>query len=121
VNPSNEFIAGHTFLSLEQLKSDGTTIVRNVGFYPKNSVYPGKFEDVSIFGDDSDTHFSVSLKMAVTGKEMIIVLNSLKAQQLLAYDIESENCVSAVSSSLKKININLPMTVSGIESIYKGV
>ena len=121
VDPSNNFAAGHTFFSLEQVNSDGSKIIRNIGFYPKNSVYPGNFEDASIFGDDSDTPFSVSLKVTVTAAEMITVLNSMKEQQSVPYNLENSNCVSSVTSSLEKINIHLPMTSSGIEYLFKGV
>lgn len=121
VDPSNDFQAGHTFLSLEQVNSDGSKIVRNVGFYPQNSVYPGKFEDQSIFGEDSDSPFSVSLKIGVSGQELNTVLNSLISQQSTSYDLEIFNCVSSVATALNKIDVHLPMTSSGIEYLFKGV
>lgn len=121
VDPSNNFMAGHTFLTLEQNNADGSKIIRNVGFYPKNSVYPGNYEDQSIFGEDSETPFAVSLKIAVTGQEMNTVVKSLLAQQSLSYDLENSNCVSSVALSLQKINIQLPMTSTGIEYLFKGV
>ena len=121
VDPSNNFMAGHTFLTLEQNNPDGTKVIRNIGFYPENSVYPGNFEDESIFGEDSETPFAVSLKMTVTGQEMNTVVNSLIAQQSLSYNLENSNCVSSVISSLQKINIQLPTTSSGIENLFKGV
>src|SRR5690606_27138233 len=88
VDPSNNFMAGHTFLTLVQDNPDGSKIIRNVGFYPKNSVYPGNYEDQSIFGEDSGTPFAVSLKITVTGQEMNTVVSSLIAQQSLSYDLE---------------------------------
>ena len=120
VNPTNEFAAGHTFLTLEQRNSDGSKIVRNIGYYPRNSVYPGKYKDASVFGEDSDTPFAVSLKIDVNGSDFKMILNSLIDQQSKSYDIESFNCVTSVASALKKIDVDLPLTSSGISFVFEG-
>ena len=60
IDPAADFIVGHTFLSLEQTNTDGSQIIRNVGFYPNGSVYPGNSIDQSIFGEDS-IHLTPSL------------------------------------------------------------
>jgi hypothetical protein len=69
VNPLSPFPVGHTFLTLEQHNADGTSIIRTVGFYPKNSVKPGNEKDQSIFGNDSYKPYDVSLNFTVTSPQ----------------------------------------------------
>ena len=61
VNPLSSFPVGHTFLTLEQDNPDGSSIIRSVGFYPRDYVNPGTLTDHSIFGDDSNTPYNISL------------------------------------------------------------
>lgn len=117
----NKFFAGHAFLTLEQSNTDGSSILRNVGYYPQNSVYPGSFRDRSVFGEDSKTPYSVSLKMTVSGSEFQTVMHSLLEQQSHPYDLEDFNCVNSVALVMEKIGVHLPMNPSCIDIIFKGV
>lgn len=87
VNPFNDHIVGHTYLTLEQDNSDGTKIIRNVGFYPKSYAMPGASEDASVFGEDSRTPASVSLKIIVNYTDFNSVLQSLENQSRLNYNM----------------------------------
>jgi hypothetical protein len=109
--PFASFLVGHTFLTLEQHNADGSSIVRNIGFYPKNSVKPGDPLDAAIFGDDSNTPFDVSLKIQVSGSDFNTVIHNL-ANQTLVYDLNNFNCTNSAMDALKSININLPSTKS---------
>jgi len=111
--PFATFPVGHAYLTLQQINSDGSMVVRNIGFYPKNSVKPGRAIGQSTFGDDSDTPFDVSLKITVSGSDFSTVVNTLTTQQSLNYDLNKFNCTSSAISALGSININLPNTNSG--------
>ena len=112
-------MVGHTFLTLEQQNADGTRVIRTLGFYPKNSVKPGSEKDQSVFGDDSNTPYDVSLDFTVTGAEMATVIGKLLDQQALQYDLDNFNCTNSAMEALKSININLPSTKSN-ESFFSG-
>ena len=107
----SSFHAGHTFLTLEQHNSDGSAVIRNIGFYPKNSAKPGDPIDAAIFGEDSNTPFDVSLKITVSGVDFITVIHRLESQTLV-YDLDNFNCTNSAMDALKSININLPSTKS---------
>lgn len=109
--PFANFRVGHTFLTLEQHNSDGSAIIRNIGFYPKNSAKPGDPIDAAIFGEDSNTPFDVSLKISVSGADFITVIHRLESQTLV-YDLDNFNCTNSAMDALKSININLPSTKS---------
>ena len=109
--PFSSFRAGHTFLTLEQHNADGSSIIRNIGFYPKYTSKPGDPLTVAIFGDDSNTPFDVSIKISVSGADLITVLHSLEGQPLV-YDLDNFNCTNSAMDALKSININLPSTKS---------
>ncbi len=111
-NPSAPFKVGHTYLSFEQHNADGTSVIRNVGFYPKNGVKPGNTADQSIFGDDSNTPFDVSLKFVVTGSELQTVITALLDQLDIRYDMNNFNCTNSPISALSAIKIALPSTKS---------
>ncbi|MFT3747390.1 MAG: hypothetical protein QM768_03700 [Agriterribacter sp.] len=71
VNTSAEHQVGHTYFTLEQINPDGTKIIRNIGFYPKDFAKPGSATDQSLYGDDSNMPYSVSIKMSATPAEFI--------------------------------------------------
>jgi hypothetical protein len=115
VNALSAYPVGHTFITLQQQNADGTSIVRTIGFYPKNSVKPGSETDQSIFGDDSQTPYDVSLDFSVTGTEMNKVINRILGQQALQYNLDEFNCTNAAMDAMESININLPSTKSDSE------
>jgi hypothetical protein len=119
VDPFSSFPVGHTFLTLEQDNADGTSIIRTVGFYPKNSVKPGSEKDQSIFGNDSNTPFDVSLNFTVSADQLNKVASTLENQQALQYDLDNFNCTNSAMDALKAININLPDTKSD-EPLFSG-
>jgi hypothetical protein len=114
----SNFRAGHTFLTLEQHNSDGTSIIRNIGFYPKYSAKPGDALDVAVFGEDSNTPFDVSLKISVSGTDFITVIRNLE-NQTMVFDLNNFNCTNSAMSALKSININLPSTKSA-SALFSG-
>ncbi|MEO7049050.1 MAG: hypothetical protein ABI091_27345 [Ferruginibacter sp.] len=99
-----------------QVNPDGSSIVRNIGFYPKNLAKPGTGIDESIFGDDSNTPYDVSLTFAVTGQKLNTVINNVIGDQDRMYDLDNFNCTNAPVDALKSINIKLPL--SEADKIY---
>ncbi len=110
--PLANFPVGHTYLTLQQNNADGSSIIRNIGFYPKNIVKPGSSTDVATFGEDSNTPFDVSLRISVSGSDFNTVVNNLVGQQRLMYDLDNFNCANSAIGALQSININLPDTKS---------
>lgn len=111
-DPLASFTVGHTYLTLEQINVDGSKIIRNLGFYPKNLAKPGSEIDKSTFGDDSNTPFDVSLKIYVSGSDFLTVLNNLIRQQSMNYDLNNFNCTNSPINALNSINVHLPSTKS---------
>lgn len=109
--PFSNFQVGHTFLTLEQKNADGTSIIRNIGFYPKYASKPGDPLDVAIFGDDSNTPYSISLKISVSGSDFMSLINKVKMQTMV-FDLNNFNCTNFAIDALKSIHINLPSTKS---------
>jgi len=109
--PFSGFRAGHTFLTLEQHNVDGSAIIRNNGFYPKNSAKPSDPIDAATFGEDSNTPFDISLKITVSGSDFITVIKDLENQTMI-YNLDNFNCTNFAMDALKSININLPSTKS---------
>ena len=107
--PFLSFQVGHTFLTLEQHNADGSAIIRNIGFYPKNSAKPGDPLDAATFGEDSNTPFDISLKIQVSGSDFNTVIHNLE-NQTLVYDLNNFNCTNSAMNALESININLPST-----------
>ncbi len=111
MNLGNAHQVGHTYLTLEQDNNNGTKIIRNVGFYPKNYSKPGASEDVSIFGEDSQTPSSVILKITVNSTDFNTVIQKVKSDANLDYNLDWYNCSTSVIDDLHSININLPSTI----------
>ena len=110
LNINADFKVGHTFLTLEQFNADGTSIIRNIGYYPKHGSKPGATYDQGIFGDDSNTPFDVSLNFSINGNDMHTVINSLFNQQDYGYDMNTFNCTNSAMNALSSIGVVLPST-----------
>jgi hypothetical protein len=119
-NIAADYMAGHTFISLNEQFPDGSTMVRNIGFYPMNGAKPGSEMDKSVFGDDSETPFSVSLNISLSAQEFQAIRSAVYSQQKQNYLLTTFNCTNAVISSLQAGNINLPQTL-GSNALFIGI
>ena len=117
-DPFSSFPAGHTFLTLEQYNTDGSSIIRNLGFYPKFTSKPGDPLTIATFGDDSNTPYDISIKISVSSSDFITVINNLESQPLI-YDLNNFNCTNSAMDALNSININLPSTKSN-SALFSG-
>ena len=112
ITGSSNFMVGHTFLTFQQINPDGSSIIRNVGFYPTTMTKPGASINPSIFGDDSNTPFDVSVNFSVTGSEFMTAISTVLRQQTKLYDLNYFNCTDAPLNTFRSIGINLPATKS---------
>jgi hypothetical protein len=100
---------GHTFLTLKEVKSDGTIIIRNLGFYPVANVNPMFPSCQGIFFDDSQHPYHVSLTTIVSNQvftNLIQLINGGPPK----YNLNSLNCTSFCINILNSINLTLPAT-----------
>lgn len=110
VDLSNPHSVGHTYLTLIQNGSSGT-IIRNVGFYPQNFAKPGASQDMSVFGDDSNTPASVVLAITVNSSDFNTVVQNVIRQASKPYNLDTYNCTTSGIDALNSINIHLPATI----------
>ncbi|MBE7169655.1 MAG: hypothetical protein INR73_03650 [Williamsia sp.] len=118
VNLNANHNAGHAFLTLSE-QTDGNSIIRNVGFYPLHSAKSVNGNDQSIFGDDSKTSSSVSLKLSVSATEFNNLQTVIYDLVKYNYDLNDNNCTTVIIDALNKINIHLPSTI-GDNLLFKG-
>lgn len=110
INFANNYNAGHAYLTLQENLSNGDIIIRNIGFYPMHSAKPGSENDQSIFGDDTETVYSVSMKIPMSHNEFGNLLANIKNDQSREYNLESYNCTTVIISAFNSINVHLPAT-----------
>lgn len=118
-NMDSRYVVGHTYMTLEEGFSNGNSVIRNVGFYPVTGAKPGSSIDKSVFGDDSNTPFSVSLKISMSGNEFNTLLSTISSNQLQNFDLNNFNCTSSTIETFNSVNIHLPSTKSDAP-LYKG-
>ncbi len=107
---------GHTFLTFEQIKKDGTRIIRSMGFYPIGSVGVSPKNPSSPGGlvNDEEHKFDASLSLNMpTSTDFYRVLNTFSSYHIYnykEYDLYTDNCTSACLTALNENGIKLPVT-----------
>lgn len=119
VNLSSSHNAGHAFLTLSEQQPNGNLIIRNIGFYPMHGAKPLNENDQSIFGDDSKTPFSVSLKISISANEFSALQATIYNLQKSNYDLNDNNCTTVIINTLNNINVHLPSTI-GDTKLFRG-
>jgi len=107
-NPVN---VGHTFLVLTE-NSAGTTIVRNVGFYPQTNVNPAYPSDQGQLDNNELTGYNISLTYTVTNAQFFDILSyvSIGNNTGYFYDLSTNNCTTFALHGLAAGGIDLPTT-----------
>ncbi len=102
---------GHTFLILEQIKSNGTRVIRNIGYYPKESVKPlvNPISD-GAFVNDEFHEYDVSLTTTVSESSFFQFLEILKNSSSEQYNLNDNNCSSFCTKKLRQIGIEISET-----------
>jgi hypothetical protein len=97
----NPFDVGHTFLVFTE-SYGGTTITRNVGFYPKTNVNPKYPTDQGQLDDNESSLYDISLSITVNDAQFFNVLNYVSQGNNpgFLYDLNSNNCTSFALGAL---------------------
>lgn len=108
-NPIN---AGHTFLILTE-SYPGTTITRNIGFYPSTSVSPVSPSSPGVFNDDDNHQYNISGSFTVDNAQFFTVLNYITAENTpgFLYNLNTNNCTTFAINAVAQAGINLPRTM----------
>lgn len=100
---TNPVDPGHTFVSIQQ-----GNLVRVIGFYPVQGVYPiGNPSEPSILVDDSGHDYDVKLTIIASGAELSAVVNYAKSYQSV-YHLDKYNCTDFAIKIAEKAGVYLP-------------
>lgn len=101
---------GHTFLTLEQTKPDGTKIIRSFGFYPTGQVKPVSPSSSGNFINDQGHISDASLTTTITdGGFFMQNINNLKAMPVPGYDLSFNNCTTFATFAMAGFGIIIPL------------
>jgi hypothetical protein len=108
----NPVYAGHTFLILTETYG-GTTITRNVGFYPVTNVNPANVTSQGSLNDDETHGYNVSGSFTVDNAQFFNILNFVSQGNSAGYlyNLNTNNCTTFVINAVAQAGINLPRTI----------
>jgi hypothetical protein len=108
----NPVYAGHTFLILTETYG-GTTITRNVGFYPATNVNPTSVTSQGSLNDDETHGYNVSGSFTVDNAQFFNILNFVSQGNNTGYlyNLNTNNCTTFVINAVAQAGINLPRTI----------
>jgi hypothetical protein len=104
----NPFDVGHTFLIFSE-SYGGTTITRNVGFYPRTIVNPFYPSDQGQLNDNESSGYNISLTATVTNAQFFNMLNyaSQGNNAGYLYNLNSNNCTTFAIDALQAGSVNI--------------
>ena len=102
---------GHTFLILSE-SSGGTTITRNIGFYPTSLVWPLGPSSPGAFNNDGSHPYNISGTMQLTNAQFSQILNYIESENIadITYNLNSFNCTTFAINAMAAAGIYLPNT-----------
>ena len=108
---NNPVDVGHTFLLLTETYN-GTTITRNVGFYPADNVSPLQVTSQGALNDDETSTYNISGSFNVTNAQFFNILNFISQGNTAGYlyNLNTNNCTTFVLNAVAQAGINLPRT-----------
>lgn len=108
---NNPVYVGHTFLVLNETTSN-KQITRNVGFYPKSSVWPYSPATQGELNNDANHSYDVSLTITMTSSQFYQVLDFISQGNNAGYqyNLNSNNCTTFAINALAVAGFNLPKT-----------
>lgn len=103
---------GHTFLIFSE-QYGGTTITRNVGFYPSGNVTPNNPASPGKLNNDDNHQYNIAATFTLTNANFFIMLNFLQraTDPNFYYNLNTENCTSFCLQTLAQAGIFLPNTI----------
>jgi hypothetical protein len=108
----NPVYAGHAFLQLSETYG-GTTITRNVGFYPATNVNPASVTAQGQLNDDETHAYNVSGSFTVDDAQFFNILNFVSQGNSSGYlyNLNTNNCTTFVINAVAQAGIDLPRTI----------
>jgi hypothetical protein len=84
--------AGHSFVMLEKINTDGTKVKQVIGFYPAKSPSPTNPEVPGIVVDNSGHDYNVSVTYPAVKQAFEIILDKLDNWATVNYNLNNKNC-----------------------------
>jgi len=111
-NASNVVDVGHTFLIFSETYG-GTTITRNVGFYPSGIVNPLNRTSQGALNNDEGHIYNISATFTLDNAQFFNMLNYVGRGNApgYMYDLNKDNCTSYALHTLNQGGVNLPSTI----------
>jgi hypothetical protein len=112
-SPGGNYIdPGHVFLVLSET-SGGTTITRNIGFYPSVNVTPFSSSAPAAMGNDENHIYNISGSFSTNNAMFFNILGYFQAAGAAGYnyDVNNNNCTTFVLNALSTGHIYLPSTI----------
>jgi hypothetical protein len=108
----NPVFVGHTYLILTAITPNKTT-VRNVGFYPTETVHPYSPISQGILNNDQAHEYDVALTITMTNSQFFNALNYLPKGNMRGfnYNLNNNNCSTFAVDALAAAQIVIPRTI----------
>lgn len=108
----NPVDVGHAFLIFSETYG-GTTIIRNVGFYPQSSVNPLYPSDQGQLNDNEGSIYNISLTISLDDGQFFNMLNFVSQGNNpgFLYNLNTNNCTTFALSALSAGSVNLSTVV----------
>jgi hypothetical protein len=108
----NPFDVGHVFLIFSETYG-GTTITRNVGFYPRTKVYPWSASDQGQLNDNESSIYNISLTATIDNAQFFNMLNYVSQGNNpgYLYNLNNNNCTTFALMALQAGSVNLPTQI----------
>lgn len=112
IQAGNIVDVGHTFLVFTE-QYGGTTITRNIGFYPSRGVTPKTPSAPGKLNNDENHSYNISATFTVTSSNFFLILNyaGKGGDASFNYNLDSENCTTFSLQALAQGGISLPSTI----------
>jgi hypothetical protein len=104
---------GHTFLVFNETYGGNSTI-RNIGFYPSTTVYPGPHSTTQgMLNDDALHSYNVAATYQLNNTQFFQILNyaALGNNTGFSYDLSSNNCTTFGIRAMAAGGVTLPSTI----------
>jgi hypothetical protein len=107
---NNGIDVGHTFLTFEQIKPDGSKVIRSFGFYPENGTTPIIPQSPGMFSNDENEPVDVSLTLTITDPEFFMQkINVLRNLSTPTYHLSFFNCTTFATVVFNQFGASLQL------------
>ncbi len=104
---------GHTWISFEERKANGSIIRRAFGFWPGERIRLTTQTSAGVLGNDEGRNFDVSLEMGVVKNAFFDLLDDCSMGNYERYSLNNNNCTGwAIDKIYKNLLVLLPRTLA---------